>query len=175
MTLLLTIIGAATLTAALVLLLAGQRQQGADDLLPEELKGAKLVMSERTVERRRPVHVRGRPDEVWMRDGRRIIIETKSRAGRVFASDRTQLAAYAYILRADGGPPLAPHGYVRFTGGGTVTFQKVKLKPDDTVIEAHRRLQRVLQKRETPRFATSAALCKGCGHIARCPNPQGAG
>ncbi|MEM9838885.1 MAG: PD-(D/E)XK nuclease family protein [Pseudomonadota bacterium] len=158
--------------AALVLLVSSGGRSAADDLLPNDLKGARLVISEKTVERKRPVHVRGRPDEVWLKDGRRVIIETKSRAGRVFEGDRMQIAAYAYMLRGDGGPPLAPHGYVRFTGGEAVSFQKVKLKPDDDVVAAHRRLQRVLKKKEKPAFASAAALCRGCGHLERCPQPK---
>ncbi|MEM1380294.1 MAG: Dna2/Cas4 domain-containing protein [Pseudomonadota bacterium] len=164
-------LGAAALVLILVVLRGGEAGDG--DLLPPELKGARLVISEKTIERKRPVAVRGRPDEVWVKDGRRVIIETKSRAGGVYPADRMQLAAYAYILRGDGGMPLSAYGYIRFTGGAEgPRFQKVKLKPDDDVIAAHRKLQRILRGKDTPEFARQAALCGGCGHIDRCPSPK---
>ena len=155
----------------LYLLFSGRGQAGSDALLPEELHGAELVMSEQSLVRKKPVHVRGRPDEVWQKNGRRYIVETKSREGRVFEGDRMQLAAYAYLLRDDGGPPLAPHGYIRFTGGEQ-SFSKVKLRPDEAVIEAHRRLQRLKAGREQPQYARQAALCQGCGHRERCPEAK---
>lgn len=144
-----------------------------DALLPPELRGAELVMSERSLERTKPVRIRGRPDEVWEKGGRRIIIETKSRAGGVFDGDRMQLAAYAYLLRGDGGPPVAPHAYIRFTGADDgLRFQRVKLKDDAAVIAAHRQFHRVRSGRQRPGFAEHAALCRGCGHRARCPAPR---
>lgn len=159
------------LAVLLLLLLSGQGRADTDALLPDELRGAELVMSEKSLVRKKPVHVRGRPDEVWQKNGRRYIVETKSREGRVFEGDRMQLAAYAYLLRGDGGPPLAPHGYIRFTGGEQ-SFSKVKLRPDDAVIDAHRRLQRLRAGREAPEYARQAALCRGCGHRDRCPEAK---
>ncbi|NRA30557.1 MAG: PD-(D/E)XK nuclease family protein [Parvularculaceae bacterium] len=158
--------------AALLFFVSAQGQSRADNLLPDELKGAKLVMSEKTVERLRPVRVRGKPDEVWMKDGQRIIVETKSRKGRVFEGDRMQIAAYAYMLRGDGGPPLAPFGFVRFTGGEEPSFAKVKLKPDEAVIDAHRRLQKLTKGKAKPDFASAVAMCRGCGHARRCPGSR---
>ncbi|GGY54392.1 CRISPR-associated protein Cas4 [Parvularcula lutaonensis] len=142
-----------------------------DAYLPEELRGATLAMSEKTLVRKKPVHVRGRPDEVWLKNGQRTIVETKSREGRVFEGDRMQLAAYAYLLRGDGGPPVNPYAYIRFTGGEQ-SFSKVKLWDDDAVIEAHRRFSQVTDGREEPRFAKTAALCRGCGHVERCPSAR---
>lgn len=160
----------AAIGAALFLfIILGQKTESSHDaLLPSELQGAQLALSEKTLVRKRPVHVRGRPDEVWLKNGRRVIVETKTRSGRVFEGDRMQLAAYAYLLRGDGGPPLAPYGFIRFTGEG-ISFAKVKLRDDDAVIDAHRRLQKLTKGREEPRFASSAALCKGCGHRDLCP------
>lgn len=160
------------LIAALLFVVSARGESAADALLPAELKGAKLVMSEKTIERVRPVRVRGKPDEVWIKDGQRIILETKSRKGRVFEGDRMQLAAYAYMLRGDGGPPVAPFGFVRFTGGDQPAFSKVKLKPDEAVIEAHRRLQSLTKGKAKPEFATAKAMCQGCGHAGRCPGSK---
>ncbi|NNU16700.1 Dna2/Cas4 domain-containing protein [Parvularcula sp. ZS-1/3] len=158
---------------ALLLFLAFARAGGpsTDELLPEELQGAKLWQTEKSLSRQKPVHIRGRPDEVWVKDGKRYIVETKSRAGRVFEGDRMQLAAYGYLLRATDGPPLAPHGYIRFTGGEQ-SFAKVKLKGDDAVIEAHRRLQALTKKKAEPGFASAKAMCQGCGHEERCPGSR---
>lgn len=155
----------------LLWLVAGKRPTTADAYLPEELRGATLEMSEKTLVRKKPVHVRGRPDEVWLKDGRRHIIETKSRVGGVFEGDRMQLAAYAYLLRGEGGPPLSPYGYIRFTGGEQ-SFARVKLRGDEAVIEAHRRHSGVIAGREDPGFAKTAALCRGCGHVERCPSAR---
>jgi len=164
---------AAAIVAALLFVASARGSTNAHDaLLPDELRGAKLVMSEKSIQRLRPVHVRGKPDEVWLKDGQRIIVETKSRKGRVFEGDRMQLYAYAYMLRTDGGPPLAPFGFVRFTGGEEIAFSKVKLKPDQVVIDAHRRLQRVGRGKEKPTYATSKAMCRGCGHAQRCPGAK---
>ncbi|MEM6746495.1 MAG: PD-(D/E)XK nuclease family protein [Pseudomonadota bacterium] len=160
---------------ALMLIILALRgdQRSTDVLLPIELQGAELWASEKTLIRQKPVHIRGRPDEVWLKDGRRTIIETKSRDGRVFAGDRMQLAAYAYLLRGDGGPPVAPVAYVRFTGG-EISFSRVRLKPEEDVIAAHRRLSALKAGKAEPRFAGHAALCKGCGHRERCASPRAA-
>ncbi|MEM0929919.1 MAG: PD-(D/E)XK nuclease family protein [Pseudomonadota bacterium] len=160
---------------ALMLIILALRgdQRSTDALLPLELQGAELWASEKTLIRQKPVHIRGRPDEVWLKDGRRTIIETKSRDGRVFAGDRMQLAAYAYLLRGDGGPPVAPFAYVRFTGG-EISFSKVRLKPDEDVIAAHRRLSALKARKAEPGFARHAALCNGCGHRERCASPRAA-
>jgi hypothetical protein len=156
---------------AVWLLAPSSRGEDLDQLLPEELKGAELWQSETSLVRKTPVHIRGRPDEVWVKDGRRHLIETKSRSGGVFEGDRMQMAAYAYLLRETDGPPLAPYGYIRFTGEG-VGFAKVKLRPDDAVIEAHRRVQSVRAGKAEPRLAKTAAICAGCGHLYRCPAPK---
>lgn len=154
------------------LLLPGARGESTDRLLPPELKGAELWLSEKALARRKPVHVRGRPDEVWVKNGRRFLVETKSRAGGVFDGDRMQLAAYAYLLRGEDGPPLAPHGYIRFTGGDEVSFARVRLMDDEAVVEAHRRLDGLRRKKAEPGFASHAALCEGCGHRERCPGAR---
>ena len=155
----------------LLWVLLATRAPQTDALLPEELHGATLWQSEKSLVRKKPVHIRGRPDEVWIKNGRRVIVETKSRAGGVFEGDRMQLAAYAYLMRNDGGPPLAPHGYIRFTGGEQ-SFAKVKLRSDQDVIDAHRRLALVKAGKEKPKTSGQAALCRGCGHIERCPSPR---
>ncbi|MEO1658325.1 MAG: PD-(D/E)XK nuclease family protein [Pseudomonadota bacterium] len=159
------------LMLAILALRGGERSS--DALLPPELQGATLWASEKTIIRQKPVHIRGRPDEVWLKDGRRTIIETKSREGRVFAGDRMQLAAYAYLLRGDGGPPVAPFAYVRFTGG-ELSFSKVRLKPDEDVIAAHRKLSALKAGKAQPGFSRQAALCAGCGHRERCASPKAA-
>lgn len=159
------------IAALLLLLLAFGLRGGAeahDGILPDELRGAELWQSETLLVRKKPVHVRGRPDEVWVKNGRRYIVETKSRSGGVFDGDRMQLAAYAYLLRETDGPPLAAHGFIRFTGGEG-SFAKVKLLPDDAVVEAHRRHQGLARGEQRAEFATSGAVCNGCGHRARCP------
>jgi predicted RecB family nuclease len=162
------ILGLLALVLLAFLLLGGAGASDQDALLPKELSGATLHQSEKSVVRTKPVHVRGRPDEVWVKDGRRYILETKSRKAHVFASDRMQLAAYAYMLRGTDGPPLAPHAYMRFTGGEELAFRKIKLPPDEVVVEAHRRLQRLKRGKEKPSFAGQVAVCKSCGHRDRC-------
>ncbi|MCQ8185558.1 CRISPR-associated protein Cas4 [Parvularcula maris] len=162
------ILGLLALAVLAFVLLGGARASDTDALLPKELSGATLHQSEKSVVRTKPVHVRGRPDEVWVKDGRRYIVETKSRKAHVFASDRMQLAAYAYMLRGTDGPPLAAHAYMRFTGGEELAFRKIKLPPDDVVVEAHRRYQRMKRGREKPSFASQVSVCKSCGHRERC-------
>jgi hypothetical protein len=169
--LLITVIIALVALLLIGLVLRSQAGASTDELLPPELKGAKLEMSERSLTRQKPVHIRGRPDEVWLKDGQRYIVETKSRAGRVFEGDRMQMAAYAYLLRGQGGAPVASHGFVRFTGGEG-SFVRVKLPGDDKVIEGHRRLQALRRRKADPCFASQKALCRGCGHIERCPSPK---
>jgi CRISPR/Cas system-associated exonuclease Cas4 (RecB family) len=156
---------------ALFLLLGRSEGAELDRLLPPELEGAELWQSETSLVRKKPVHIRGRPDEVWIKNGRRYIVETKSRAGGVFEGDRMQLAAYAYLLRETDGPALAPHAFVRFTGGG-ISFSKVKLRDDEAVVEAHRRFQKLTAGRTEARLAKAPAICAGCGHKEQCPDPK---
>ncbi|MEM6912955.1 MAG: PD-(D/E)XK nuclease family protein [Pseudomonadota bacterium] len=164
----------AALVASLFIIFALRGGSASSDaLLPPELQGAELWASEKTLVRQKPVHIRGRPDEVWLKDGRRTIVETKSREGRVFAGDRMQLAAYAYLLRGDDGPPVAPYAYVRFTGGA-LSFSKVRLQPEKAVIAAHRRLSALKAGKTKPGFAGQAAVCRGCGHRERCAFPKAA-
>ncbi|MEO1042310.1 MAG: PD-(D/E)XK nuclease family protein [Pseudomonadota bacterium] len=169
------IVAIVTALVALMLIILALRggDRSADALLPPGLQGAELWASEKTIVRQKPVHVRGRPDEVWLKDGKRTIIETKSREGRVFAGDRMQLAAYAYLLRGDDGPPVAPNAYIRFTGG-EISFSKIRLQPDEDVIAAHRKLSALKAGKADPGFAAQNALCQGCGHRERCSSPKAA-
>ena len=58
------IVGLIIALLALLLLARGDARPS-QDLLPPELHGATLEMSEKPLVRKQPVHIRGRPDEVW--------------------------------------------------------------------------------------------------------------
>lgn len=156
------------LIGGLALAAEGLKHESYVSTLPAELKESRLVMAEKTITRREPVWISGRPDEVRSSNDGDVIIETKNPFGRtVFAADELQVACYAYILRGLG-RRVAPYAFIRLTKGtGKHRFVRIKTGSDFAVSNAYHRLI-ALRKGQIGRANGSHALCRTCGHQPYC-------
>ncbi|MBE2295880.1 MAG: hypothetical protein IAF00_13065 [Phycisphaerales bacterium] len=70
--------------------------------MPEDLRSAKLVASERSYRCEKPVALSGRPDQVYrLSDGMLVVVDTKRRQrSQVYAADIAQLSIYRVLLSA---------------------------------------------------------------------------
>lgn len=150
----------------------------ASEPLPEDLRRAKLFVSEKDYSIRRPFPLVGRPDQVY-RVGRRLIVTDTKRRGvaRVFQGDRIQLSLYRLLLERSVNPwwrrwilpyTVEHQSWLRCMTPEGVTYVRVDTIPDSELIELYERY-RAVQCRETPpRPTTSTALCRGCNYRDEC-------
>lgn len=111
------------------------------EILPEPLSGARLVLSESDIGTTLPVPMHGRVDQVFYSRGWLIPVDTKTRKHpRVFVKDIIQLSVYAFILsrisaRLFGRSiPVSSSGYVRCVNGKKVQYIAVNLLSGSQVI-----------------------------------------
>jgi|GEM_PF-4550737 hypothetical protein len=180
-----------TLLVLLVVLLVGclgvylllERKPVAEKVgfaLPSSLVGASLVLCEPkevwAVTKPFPLH--GRPDEVYLRNGVLVPLDTKTRARDVvYPVDVVKLSGYAAILRhhpAFEGTPVSSTGWIRVVNRSTgrVRHHQVELLTDNELLAIHRRRSDLLSKKATPRPATNPTYCRGCAQRSRCPSPR---
>lgn len=144
------------------------------DIGGDELDGAVCVLNERLIRIRRPVRLSGRPDQVWRRRDRvLVVVDTKRRrAPRIYESDRVQLSAYRFLLKHTNrfrNEEIADHGFIRTESkSGAARFMKVDLLDDDEVLQLYKRAKSLRNSSAAPTANPSKALCRGCGHRGRC-------
>jgi RecB family exonuclease len=144
--------------------------------LPKELKAAKLFCSERLLVITWPFDLFGRVDQIWQRsDGHLVIADTKTRRiVRYYFSDQLQLTGYAFLLKYHPdtkGLRIAPYGYLRIPQGRKAIYIKVPLLSEQAYRDHLKHYQALQRGTARPRPAVSPLICKGCGHIDRCPTP----
>lgn len=133
--------------------------------IPEELRDARLVMSEKLISAHTPVPLRGRVDQVYrLSDGTLCIVDTKSRKKfQVHEADLVQISVYATILRARK-MSVADHGYIRLVHQGTTRYERVQLMSSEQISAIYHYREHLLQHPEDAKPAEHPALCKCCGH-----------
>ncbi len=141
--------------------------------MPEELRTARLVASERYYRCQKPVALSGTPDQVYhLPEGALVVVDTKRRPrAQVYDADIAQLSIYRVLLAAQKafrGQPLAAYGYVRLVTPEGVVYRRVELWDTARVVALHRRYWALRDKRDTPTGAETAGLCRQCGHRERC-------
>ena len=141
--------------------------------MPEILRTAKLVASERFYRCEKPVALSGRPDQVYrLSNGTLVVVDTKRRQrSQVYDADVAQLSIYRVLLSAQKAfqrQPFAEYGYVRLVTPEGVQYQRVDLWDTAQVVDLHRRYWALRDQRVKPSGAEAAGLCRQCGHRQRC-------
>jgi len=138
--------------------------------LPEDLKGATLVLVEKNLITDVPVPVVGRPDQVYrLHSGHHVPVENKNRDSyRVYGTDIAQLSLQAWLLRKTG-RITAPYGYVVVNSRITRTRKciRVNLYSETTCLHIIQRYLDVIDGAVTARKSIGVK-CKNCGHKAEC-------
>lgn len=176
-------LGAALALFALVAFVLGRRRGGARrawlarERMPEELRAARLLASERRFRCERPVALSGAPDQVYrLADGRVVVVDTKRRPrAAVYEADVAQLSIYRVLLGAQKAyrdQEIAGYGYVRLATVEGVVYRRVELWDRDRVVALHRRYWALREGRTPAAGAPAAGLCRRCGHRGRCPQAR---
>lgn len=147
--------------------------------LPAKLESAKLVLCEpeENLCVTQPFRMHGRPDEVYLKNGVLVPLDTKERNfEKVYDDDVIKLSAYGSILRNHhkwSRYKVSPYGYLRIRNRktGRVSFAKVKLMSDRQLKEVKRRRDEVAFRGVTARTSENKNFCKGCAQRSRCPRP----
>ena len=137
--------------------------------MPEELRAARLLASERRFRCERPVALSGAPDQVYrLADGRVVVVDTKRRPrAAVYEADVAQLSIYRVLLGAQKAyrdQEIAGYGYVRLATAEGVVYRRVELWDRDRVVALHRRYWALREGRTPAAGAPAAGLCRRCGH-----------
>lgn len=172
-------IGAALAVAVLIVvrhLVRLEELRSITDELPHQLTCATLLYSERLLVIEKPTSLFGRVDQVWKRANDQLVVaDTKTRElVRYYFSDRLQLTGYAFLLKYHpdtNGHSIAPYGFLRIPQDGKAVYLKVPLLSEQEYRDHIKRHQALLAGSAKPRSAKSPLICRGCGHIDRCPTP----
>lgn len=136
--------------------------------LPEELKTAKLFMSEQDISCRSPA-LHGTPDQVFeTADGRLIPVDTKTRQhNRVYKSDVIQLSVYRTILsKKYSTRNIAEYGYVRLVVdnpayGRKIRYAKVMLMSESEIVRLLQSYWSIRKGKVIPTCTCSGKMCTG--------------
>lgn len=151
-----------------------QREQ-----MPEDLKTARLIASEKRFRCENPIALNGRPDQVYrLADGTIVIVDTKRRQRpAVYEADIAQASIYRLLLASQKqfrNQPFADYGYIRLVGPyKAVSYQRITLWPAEQVVALHRRYWALREGQAAPNGAATAGLCRQCGHRRRCKQARG--
>lgn len=115
--------------------------------MPAELQGARLVMSEKELLVKRPIHMEGRIDQLYAdNNGRYVIVDSKRRfKPRVLPEDIVQLSCYRFLLDYSEMTSmcrgrLSDRGYIRAVGSsGRPRYLPVQLLTRAVVVELYQR------------------------------------
>lgn len=138
--------------------------------MPEELKGAKLVLVEKNLWTDATFPVVGRPDRVYrLATGDHVPLENKNRDGHaVYETDIAQLSLQAWLLRQTG-KATAAFGYVVINSRRTGQRKSIRvdLYGDTACEQIIQRYFDITEGRTVPR-KSRGGKCKSCGHRQHC-------
>tara|TARA_R110001583_G_scaffold141929_2_gene294217 strand:- start:1264 stop:1905 length:642 start_codon:yes stop_codon:yes gene_type:complete len=136
--------------------------------MPDEIKRAKLFMSEENISCLLPTALHGTPDQVYRTSGGDLIpVDTKTGGGRLYLSHTVQLSVYRTILIGMG-HSVTSYGYVRLVVDRRVTYKKVELWTPERIVQLKERRDGLKRGDLTPRTHHNAKLCAGCHYQQKC-------
>jgi len=149
--------------------------------LPPPLRGARLFASERNFVIHRPFELYGRPDQVYRRTGRElVIVDTKKRAwARVTWRDRVQLSLYKLLLERALNPwyavwrrpySVSSHAYLRCVTDKGVVYKELELLSEYHIQTLYLRYRKVQTGGSKPLPATESPSCRNCHYQEECPH-----
>jgi CRISPR-associated exonuclease Cas4 len=148
------------------------RHRGDAAWLPDELRDAHLVWSEKSFQCLGPIPMAVRIDRAYRaHDGKLNLVEFKHReARRAYRSDVVELSVQRYVLQKAGHEVnQRAHVVVVPPGGGRARALPVELEDAQGVERRAARLMAVVTGNAPPNGPAHTAVCRGCGHRAACP------
>lgn len=141
--------------------------------MPEDLKGGSLFLCERTLTILEPIKLSGKPDEVWAREDKAlVVVDTKNRKKfKTTTTDQYQLTGYALLLKYHPmakGRKIASYGYIRIPSEAGDVFLKVRLLKEHQYHNLYGRHRLLHEGKVAARGPVSAFFCNGCGHTPEC-------
>jgi hypothetical protein len=147
-----------------------RRPATAEDWMPRELCGARLVYAERLFRSQAPP-VAAKVDRVYRCDGRLMLVELKTRAGQhVHASDVIELSAQRVAVESETGEQVADVAWVlmqRLDGSARVV-RPVALMSREHIRAMVLRRERLLAGHLEAARCRNARLCETCGLRREC-------
>lgn len=134
------------------------------------LQGKKLVYSEKMFRSKRHGIV-AKVDRGYLAGDMIELLEFKTRdRHRVYPSDLIELSAQRIALEDDSGRSVNDAAYVLTESklDGTRHLHAVTMLSREELLEIRRRYEALLTGRESPRPATSPALCRSCAYRSEC-------
>ena len=146
--------------------------------LPDELVGARVVLSESNISTTVAAPMHGRVDQVFLaKSGWLVLVDTKRRkSAKVFLKDVIQLSVYRFILERSckdifgSVAPVSGTGYIRIASGSKTAYVPVKLLQSAQVINIWNRYWQLRTEKlaAKPRIPEPSA-CQSCPKKANCP------
>jgi PD-(D/E)XK nuclease superfamily len=155
-------------------MLEGRDEQG----LPVELRGASIAFAEKTFRSRRHGLV-ARVDRAYRVGGMVQLVELKTRqTSAASLSDVIELSVQRIVLRDQTGEEVSDTAWVmvQLARDGSRATHQVKLLDEASVLalaQRYRELKRRSPLARKPRPASRLAMCRDCGHLARCHTRYG--
>lgn len=163
-----------TAIGALAALLWGMyRRAGPGEVwLPPELRGARLVYTERLFRTGGPTSISARVDRVYCSAaGALVLVELKTRvANRTYLSDVIELSAQRLAVMAETGSAVSNYAFVltEWPDGRKTGCHRVMLIPHIDLLALATRRQDLLAGVVEPRPTCSPGMCRKCTFFKQC-------
>ena len=146
-----------------------------EEELPPELRGTRLVYSERLFRSPGPVLITAKVDRVHRKaKGALVLVELKTReVPRAYRSDVIELSAQRVALMAQTGESVADHAYVlteRPDGRRTGCHRVRLMEPVDLIALVARR-EKLLAGKAEPQPTCAPGMCQKCAFVRPCDPP----
>lgn len=141
--------------------------------MPQELRDAKLIASEKYYSTARPRKMHGVVDQLYrLASKKTVIVDSKTRGKWVvYKKDIVQLSVYCLILKRKG-YEVSDYAYFRVvTPKGIKYIKEYLLGEEDTVAE-YDNARLVVTGKKTPLMAENKRMCRGCGQQPNCKKWQ---
>lgn len=141
--------------------------------MPEELRAAKLVASEKYFSTPYPRKMHGTVDQLYrLIDKRHALVDSKTRDRHiVYKKDIVQLSVYKVILERNG-LKMADYAYFRVVTSKGVKYIKQSLLTEEETIAEYDNTKKVLTGKKEPLTAENKRMCKGCSQQPNCKKWQ---
>lgn len=142
--------------------------------MPQELRTAKLVASEKYFSTARPRKMHGTLDQLYrlMKSDEHVLLDSKTRVRWVvYKKDIVQLSVYRLILQRNGFK-VADYAYSRIVTPHGVKYMASKLLSEQETIAEYDNAKLVVTGQKEPKVAENKRMCKGCAQQPNCKKWQ---
>tara|TARA_R110001606_G_C15404703_1_gene654220 strand:+ start:13242 stop:13787 length:546 start_codon:yes stop_codon:yes gene_type:complete len=141
--------------------------------MPEELRNAKLVASEKYFSVAHPRKMHGTLDQLYrLTNKHHALVDSKTRSRHtVYKKDIVQLSVYKVILERNGFK-MADYAYFRVVTPKGIKYIKELLLTEEETVAEYDNAKNVLTGKKEPLTAENKRMCKGCSQQPNCKKWQ---